>query len=247
VGHEEEAGAGLSRGDLFGDGRESVGGFISVVRSRYRLYGALTALVVVATAAVVWVLGEIIADCLLILQMHHRVFLLRAMQVALLSVGAAMLASCALRSRSLPLVGAWIERRYPHLKNGLITLIELRRRAERRGRLNAEESEMARLIGDRVASQVDKLDPEEVIGLGELHMAIRALAVICAAGVLYAIVSWQTVTVSLSRVLFPWEMTPPPTLTRICEIEPGNGRVLWCPPRPRCTCRRTAGRGAACP
>jgi len=212
--------------DLRDSEREGIGGFLSAVRGRYRLYGALTVLVVATAAAVTWVLGETIADRILILQMHHRIFLLRALEALVLGVGAAMVASCALRSRSRARVAAWVEGRYPHLKNGLITLVELWRKRDRKGQLDAEEAELARLIGRRVAEQVETLDAEEVIGLGELHTALRALAVIAAAGTLYAVFSWQTVTVSLSRVLFPWELTPPPTRTRIVEMVPGDGRAL---------------------
>ena len=129
--------------DMPGNGCEHVDGFLAAVRNRYRLYGALTGLVVLAAATVAWVIAEIIADRVLVLQMHHRMFLLRALEVTMLAAAAAMAVAFAVRTRSTLRVAAWVEKRYPELRNGLITVVELSRRAGRAGGPDDGEMELA--------------------------------------------------------------------------------------------------------
>jgi len=152
---------------------------------------------------------------------------------ARLAIMAALISSLALgvtlflifffrRTRTLAMARR-IELEHPEFKHSLVTYMEICRR----GTSSSNERAVARAVGKRAAKRLAHVEPSEMANADLLIRIAAAAIACCLVAFISALVSWNTFSVSLARIVWPSSKRRPATSTQIGpEIVPGDVKVL---------------------
>ncbi len=183
-----------------------------------RLLTLLEGLLLLATVVGSFLLVEIFLDHALSLTPPVRLVCLGLLLAVFVVIFLSSIFVPLLRTVNRLYLAKRVEMAFPHFKNSLITYVQFTRRAK--------TAPVTSLIGARAAGSFDGVDVDGGLDSRRFVRLGYAFVILVIATFAYSVVSSKSMFTSFVRVVKPWADIPPPTVTRISNVSPGNIRVL---------------------